>query len=467
MSDKPNIVLIMTDQQRWDTLACLGFEHVITPNIDRLAGRGIAFTNAYVQGAVCGPSRNSIVSGMYVHSHGVEQNERWLRPDQPNWIESLRAGGYHTVNIGKMHTAPLRLPVGFDQRTVVENKNYEQGLHGPDPDDYDLYLAQFGLKRPAISYYRDIDSWPDLLGATVWPHAEELFPDNFVGRQTVTYLTDCDFDQPLFLWCGFGGPHDPFDVTASVLARYDDIEIPDPVCYPGELDDKPPPHREAMAAMEGRMSAAAIWWSRATPERIRRMRRHYYANITLIDDWVGSMAATLETRGQLDNTLFIFTSDHGDCLGDHHLVYKFSSHYDSVAKVPLVFAGPGVKGPGVRDQLVELIDLGPTLLDLVGLPPLDGAQGISMRSLIEGGSEELHDAVFSEQGQRVMVRTREWKMVAYLGESFGELYHLAEDPDELCNLYDVADCGGVRGDLAERLMHWYGSTRLRLPLYPG
>jgi len=233
MSDKPNIVLIMTDQQRWDTLACLGFEHVITPNIDRLAGRGIAFTNAYVQGAVCGPSRNSIVSGMY------------------------------------------------------------------------------------------------------------------------------------------------------------------------------------------------------------------------------------------DNTLFIFTSDHGDCLGDHHLVYKFSSHYDSVAKVPLVFAGPGVKGPGVRDQLVELIDLGPTLLDLVGLPPLDGAQGISMRSLIEGGSEELHDAVFSEQGQRVMVRTREWKMVAYLGESFGELYHLAEDPDELCNLYDVADCGGVRGDLAERLMHWYGSTRLRLPLYPG
>ena len=135
--------------------------------------------------------------------------------------------------------------------------------------------------------------------------------------------------------------------------------------------------------------------------------------------------------------------------------------------MPLVFAGPGVKGPGVRDQLVELIDLGPTLLDLVGLPPLDGAQGISMRSLIEGGSEELHDAVFSEQGQRVMVRTREWKMVAYLGELFGELYHLAEDPDELCNLYDVADCGGVRGDLAERLMHWYGSTRLRLPLYPG
>ena len=153
-----------------------------------------------------------------------------------------------------------------------------------------------------------------------------------------------------------------------------------------------------------------------------------------------------------DDTVVVFTSDHGDCLGDHHLVYKFSSHYDSVAKVPLVFAGPGVKGPGVRDQLVELIDLGPTLLDLVGLPPLDGAQGISMRSLIEGGSEELHDAVFSEQGQRVMVRTREWKMVAYLGESFGELYHLAEDPDELCNLYDVADCGGVRGDLAERLL---------------
>ena len=136
----PNIILIMTDQQRWDTVACNGYPHMITPHIDALARRGVSFTHAFAQGAVCGPSRNSIVSGQYVHTHGVEGNEQWLRPDQPNWIECLRRGGYQTVNIGKMHTAPIRLPAGFEHRTVVENKNYSQGHHGPDTDDYDLYL---------------------------------------------------------------------------------------------------------------------------------------------------------------------------------------------------------------------------------------------------------------------------------------------------------------------------------------
>ena len=109
----PNIILIMTDQQRWDTVACNGYPHMITPHIAALARRGVSFTHAFAQGAVCGPSRNSIVSGQYVHTHGVEGNEQWLRPDQPNWIECLRRREYQTVNIGKMHTAPIRLPAGF------------------------------------------------------------------------------------------------------------------------------------------------------------------------------------------------------------------------------------------------------------------------------------------------------------------------------------------------------------------
>ena len=461
MPDRPNVILIMTDQQRWDTLSCLGYEHMITPHVDRLAERGIAFSHAFVQGAMCGPSRTSIVSAQYVHTHGVERNEAWLTPEQPNWIEDLRAGGYRTVNIGKMHTAPIRLPCGFQHRTVVENKNYQQGHHGPDPDDYDLFLAAHGLKRPALTYYRDIPDWPDRLQAAVWPHAEELYPDNFIGQQTLDYLREYNFDEPLFLWCGFAGPHDPYDVTASFLERYDGVEIPDPVGYPGELDDKPPPQQRAMEGMDGRRAPAAVWWSRATPERIRRMRRHYYANVTLMDDWVGKIAAMLEERGQLDDTILVFTSDHGDCLGDHHQVYKFSSHYDSVARVPLVFAGPGVERLGVRDPLVELIDLGPTLLDLAGLESMQDVSGKSVRPLLEGEEQELRDAVFSEHGQRVMVRTREWKMVVYLGESFGELYHLSEDPDELCNLYDAPECQPARQMLFERMMHWYGTTRMR------
>jgi len=452
---------MMTDQQRWDTLACLGYEHVITPRLDSLARRGVAFSHAFVQGAVCGPSRASIVSGKYGHGHGVERNERWLEEGEPNWIETLREGGYRTANIGKMHTAPIRLPCGFEYRMVVENKNYRQGMHGPDPDDYDLFLAQFGLKRPALTYYQTIEDWPDRLGATVWPYEEELFPDNFIGQWADDYLKSYDFERPLFLWVGFAGPHDPYDVTASVLERYADVEVPDPVGYPGEPDDKPPEQRRAMEGMDGRRSPAAIWWSRATPERIRRMRKHYYANITLIDDWVGRLGETLERRGQLDNTLLVFTSDHGDCLGDHYHIYKFSSHYDSVARVPLVFAGPGVEALEVRDPLVELIDLGPTLLDLAGLEPPEGMHGRSFRSFLQGDSTPLHEVVFSEHGYRMMARTREWKLVFYAGKPYGELYHLAEDPDELRNLYEVEAHRSARYELEERLLDWCGETRFR------
>ncbi len=460
MPGAPNILLIMTDQQRWDTLRCYGYDHMITPNIDALAARGVAFSRAFVQGAVCGPSRNSIVSSQYVHTHGVYGNEQWLRPDQPNWIEALRAGGYRTANIGKMHTGPIRLPVGFEHRTVVENKNYKQGHHGPDPDDYDHFLLHHGLKRPALTYYQDIDDWPDRLQATTWPHADELYPDNFVGQQTVDYLQSCSFDKPLFMWCGFAGPHDPYDVTADFLAMYDDVEVPDPVGFEGELDTKPPPQRAQMQGMEGNRSPAAVWWSRATPERIRRMRRHYYANVTLMDDWVGKMVTTLEARGQLENTVIVFTSDHGDCLGDHHQVYKFSSHYDSVARVPLVLAGPGVEALGVRDPLVESIDLGPTFLQMAGLAPLEGASGRALQPLLSGEDAELHDCVFSEHAARVMARTTEWKLVLYLGQDYGELYDLRDDPDELNNLYDNAGAQEARRLMVEHTMHWYGTTRM-------
>ena len=273
---------------------------------------------------------------------------------------------------------------------------------------------------------------------------------------------DHDFELPLFLWSGFAGPHDPYDVTESRLALYNDAEIPDPVGFDGELDSKPPPQKLSMENMDGRESPAAIWWSRATPERVKRMRKHYYANVTLIDEWVGKIVAAIEEKGELDNTIFVFTSDHGDCLGDHGLVYKFSSHYDSVARVPLVFAGPGIEPLGVQDPLIELIDLGPTLLDYAGLDELEGASGVSVRSLLEKEQGTVHETVFSEYGPRIMARTKEWKLIFYPGEVYGELYYLEEDPDELYNLYSDPKRALVRSDMVERMMHWYGQTRMQV-----
>jgi arylsulfatase len=456
----PNIVLIMTDQQRWDTLRCLGFSHMITPNLDALAARGACFTHAFAQGAICTPSRASIVTGEYVHAHGAERNETWPDATHPNWIAALRDGGYHTVNVGKMHTAPIDLPCGFNERLVVENKNYQQGIMGP-PDAYDLFLGEHGLTRPALRYFEEVPDWFDRLGAIEWPYDEEWFPDNFIGRETIARLEQHDFAAPLFLWAGFVGPHDPFDAPASALARYEGVAIPDPVGYAGEADTKPAEHRIGMEKMDGWRMFAAIWWSRATPERIRAMRRHYYANITLVDDWVGRIVATLERRGQLDNTLFVFTSDHGDCLGDHGNVYKFTTHYDSVIRVPFIMAGVGVAARGQVDAMTELIDLGPTLLDAAGLPPLKKIHGRSLGPLLRGEATEHRDIVFSEElPRRLMARTREWKLVFYPGKPYGELYHLAEDPDELVNLYDAPDAAETRRELTDRLLQWTVQTRM-------
>ncbi|MHB9026195.1 MAG: sulfatase family protein [Armatimonadota bacterium] len=457
----PNIVVIMTDQQRWDTLGCLGFRHMVTPNLDALARRGACFSHAFAQGAICTPSRASIVTGKYVHGHGAEQNETWVRPTEPNWIEALRQGGYHTANIGKMHTAPIRLPCGFDYRLVVENKNYQESMGGLD--DYDLFLREKGITRPAVTYFQTIDDWYDRLGACVWSYEESWYPDNFIGQRALDYLQQYDFAQPLMFWAGFAGPHDPYDITASALERYPGDGIPEPVGFPGEADEKPEEHRVGMERMDGSRTLAAIWWSRATPERIRTMRRHYYANIMLIDEWVGRIVAELERQGQLENTVFLFTSDHGDCLGDHGSVYKFTTHYDSVVRVPLIFAGPGVQPQGRNDALVELIDLGATVLELAGLPVLAGMDGRSLCPLLQGEQVELHEAVYSEcPPRRFMVRTREWKLVYYPGKPYGELYHLAEDPNELHNRYTSPAHAETRHVLEERLLTWMTETRMKL-----
>ena len=282
-----------------------------------------------------------------------------------------------------------------------------------------------------------------------------------IGQWSVDQIHQHDFTTPLFLWSGFAGPHDPYDVTESALNRYDSIEMPDPIGFPNELDTKPPPQKKAMDGMAGKETPTAIGWSQATPERIRRMRKHYYANITPIDDWVGRIVTMVEEKGQLDNTLFVFTSDHGDCLGDHHQIYKFLSHYDSVARVLLVVCAPGVERLGERDQLVELIDIGPTLLDLAGLAPLEGANGVSLRPILEGNQNELHDNVFSEYGPRIIARTRTWKLIFYPRQPYGELYHLADDPDELFNLHDHPDHGIAQINMVERMMHGYANTRMR------
>jgi arylsulfatase A-like enzyme len=447
---RPNVVFIITDQQRPDTLGCLGYGHAVTPNLDRLAARGVCLTNTYVQSTVCVPSRACMLSSKYIHQHGARDNGAWIREDETNWVHDFRRAGYHAAAIGKIHSKPIHHPCGFQYRWVVENKNHP----GQDCDDYEKLLRQQGLKRPACHYNETVEDWYGKLGAVVWPLADELFPDNVVGQRTVEYIGFHDFQSPLLLHVGFAGPHDPFDVPQSDLDAYGDRPVPEPVGYEGELEEKPAAHRRYMELMDQKTFAASIaLLSEATPERIARMRRHYYANVMTIDRWVGRICDALAEKGQLENTVFVFTSDHGDNLADHGMIYKFETHYEPVVRVPAIVAGPGVPARGPEGGLVETIDFGPTLLDLCGIESEQAFSGQTIRPLLEDGTP-VHDVVFSEYGQRLMARDASWKLVYYAADDEGELYHLAEDPDELNNRYGDPSAAEVCARLMAKLLQW-------------
>lgn len=459
--DKPNFVFIMTDQQRWDTLGHLGFDYAITPNIDAIASEGVTFSHAVIQSAVCCPSRASVVSSKYSHSHGAITNGMWLLPHEPNWIEDLRSkGGYHTANIGKMHTRPVDLECGYDYRFVVENKNHRADERYGD-DDYQKVLDDLGLRRPGVYYNETVDGWWENLNTAIWPLDEELYQDNFVGDMSVDYINDYDFDeQPLFLWVGFSGPHDPYDITRSALERYpNDAPIPEALGIPNELDTKPPYHREFNEQMEQATHTAAVKMKYATPEKIKRLRRYYHANIMLIDEWVGKLIDAVKEKGVYDNTIFVFVSDHGDALCDHQQIYKFSSCYDSVVRVPLVMCGPGIEKLGISNTQAELIDIGPTVLDLAGVEQDKRFQGQSFAPVLSGETDTHKDTTFCEFGLRTMIRTHDWKLVFWRDQPFGELYDLRSDPEELYNLYTDKSYDETRLELTSQLLAWQTANK--------
>ncbi len=450
----PNVVFVMTDQQRPDSIGCLGYQHAVTPNLDRIAASGLCLTNVYVQSTVCVPSRACIMAGKYAHTHGAVDNGTWISDDESNWVYDFFNAGYHTAAIGKIHSKPFHHPCGFEFRWVAENKNACGNRSTAEKDDYEVMLRERGHVRPGANYQNMISDWFSQLGAAVWPLDDELYPDTVVGQKTVDYLDVYDFERPVMLHVGFPGPHDPFDVPQETLNRYGERAIPEPVGYEGEFNDKPEAQRKYMDLMETRFCGACIpLMSEGTPEKIDRMRRHYFANVMLIDEWVGRICDKLEEKGQLKNTVFVFTSDHGETLGDHGMIYKFGTHYDSVAKVPCIMAGPGIRMGEVESGLVETIDFGPTLLDLCGIETAQTFQGRSFRPLLEHG-DPVRDAVFSEYGQRLMVRAQRWKLVYYVKDGEGEMYDLQEDPEELNNRYDDPAVSHIRGELSARLLSW-------------
>ena len=465
--DRPHIVLVMTDQQRFDTIAALGAAGYRTPHLDRLAREGVAFTHCYTTSPVCCAARCSLFQGQYPHTTGVYGNfDAW----SPTWVGSLADAGYHCVNIGKMHTNPYDTPGGFHQRFVVENKDRPLFLDEHPRawyDEWDRALRDRGLTKPS-RYTRaaaDPDGFRQALGCFTWDLDADLHPDVFVGRTAAWWIRERQADAPLFLQIGFPGPHPPYDPTAEALAAFADTDFDTPTFTDAERVAQPPLHAGIRESMSTFNVDSVAWRADASADDLLRLRRHYAANLMMIDAEVGRIRDALAERGMLDNTVILFCSDHGDALGDHGHIQKWTM-YDAAVRVPCIAWAPGRIASGRCDDLIQLMDLAPTILDLAGVPVPSHWQSVSLcERLVEDhwAKGPPREAVYAELARdhlqraaeyALMRRDRRWKSVCYPGTEDGELYDLDTDPAERHNLWHDPAHADTRGRLVAETLTW-------------
>lgn len=467
MQKQPNIILIITDQQRWDTIHSLGASWMKTPTLDRLVAEGTAFTHCFTTSPVCVGARASLFTGCYPHMSNVFQN---FDPWEPTWVSSLAQAGYHCVNIGKMHINPYDAKGGFHQRFPVENKDRALFLEEAQRaiyDEWDKALLANGVTKPTrfTRYAQDREGFLKALGAFVWDLPERLHSDNFIADTSLWWLEQRRAPNPLFLQIGFCGPHPPYDPPQRYIDMYKNAEIPEPVRSAEDFAGQTPALRALRKTLEEGNFDSTAWRGDASTADMLRMRRHYAANITMIDERIGDILAMLGRRGYLDDSIVIFTSDHGDNLGDHGQIQKHNM-YEGAVRVPLIVRAPGKVAQGRRlDSLVQWMDIAPTVLEAAGVDVPKNWESESLWPMLRPDAEPAggRNAVYAELGQdhiqsdaemMIMRRDREWKLVFYLGQDNGELYDLKADPRETRNLWNDPQHAELRDSLVLKLLKW-------------
>lgn len=424
MTNRPNLLFIIADQLRADFLGCYGANFVKTPHIDALAAQGIRYERAYSTSPVCVPARASLLTGMNALRNGVLDNSLWLRPDLAacgvrTWPEMLNSAGYYTAGIGKMHFYPWDINHGLQYRVVAEDKRW---IH--IRDDYYHFLRAHGERK---YHGNEHEGYLENKGAIVNRLPWELSVDHFVGEEACRFLKIYSGDGPFAAMVSFPGPHCPYDPNQEFLDQIDPQQMPPAI--PTAPNDAPQLLRQNV---EGN---ARPWngvdYSTFTDAHKQKIRAHYAASVNQIDVEIGRIMATLKEQGLLENTVVIFTSDHGDYLGDHGFIGK-GIYYEGAIHVPLIVRLVGGSA-GVYDGLVELTDITATLLAFAGAQP---PQPMDSRPLPEIGlATQPRSILFGFVSNGWMAYDGRWKLCKYAtGEQ--HLFDRSADPDELINRVD-------------------------------
>ncbi|AWI10470.1 hypothetical protein CKA38_02965 [Ereboglobus luteus] len=428
--DAPNILWICTDQQRWDTIGALGNKYVKTPNIDRLVREGVSFTNAHCQSPVSAPSRASFLTGMYPSAVRVTRNGNAVWPEAaPLVTKLLKDAGYECGLAGKFHlsTAMARRPEIRPADDGYTTYHYSHSPYqGGSKNDYLKYWLDRGIDINALK--KQNGYVPAKYHQTTWCVDRAI---DFIKERR---------EWPWQFSLNVYDPHNPLDPPQEYIDRYNIDELPAPRFKESDLKEKSAFNNVVFQSRPKKYPGA---------ENRRRTAR-YLAQIDMIDENIGRLMKALEESGQLENTLIIFMSDHGDMLGDHGLINKGCRFYNGLVRVPLVFWHPKKLMQNLRsDALVELIDVVPTLLELAGLPVSGKIQGKSLLPILTGEASadfhkehvrcEYYDKSSNEGGKiagGTMFRTKKYKLALYHGHAKGELFDMENDPDEFTNLWD-------------------------------
>ncbi|MCY0879252.1 MAG: sulfatase-like hydrolase/transferase [Firmicutes bacterium] len=409
---RPNLLLILTDQQRADTIAARSANAFLqTPHLDRLAAEGVWFDAMYSEMPECVPARSMILTGRYGHQTGVMGNRQRLGSDVETFVHRLKQQGYYTQAIGKMHFNPVREPHGFDRLLLAEE------LPGTrDEDDYLGFLNSVGYGyvrephgiRHEYYYIPQVSQVPDAYHSTTW-----------IGDRTVEFIQHPPA-RPWFLYTSFIKPHPPFEPTIPFLSRYDPDELPLPVGWEGTVG----PRFELLEAQD-----YMKWTDRVDDNLVRLIKAAYYACITQIDVQIGRILDALERTRQRSQTVVVFSSDHGELLGDHRHFGK-RAFYAGSCRVPLILSWPGMLPENaVRKEIVGHQDFHDFFLDAAGVA------SSALRGWAEGtrreGRQYLFGELFEGESALYMAASWDWKYQYSPNGGTEHLMNLAEDPSEL------------------------------------
>ena len=486
-SNRPNILLITSDQQHYSTIGAVN-ERIRTPAIDRLCAEGMRFERAYCPNPTCTPTRASIITGMYPSQHGAWALGTKLFEDVPRITDTFNQAGYFTALIGKAHFQPLASKPGMESiecHPLLRDLDFWRKFHGPYygfqhieiarmhtcehlvGQHYAVWMEDKGLKN-WTDYFED---WPEnpekakrLRANRHWELPEEFHYTRWTAERTIAQIERAvDEKKPFFIWASFHDPHPPYLVPEPWASMYNPDDMQPGELVPGE-HDKNPLHFRITQEENPDFSIFGDEWVHGAQshlydrEELKKDMAIYYGMVSFMDQQIGTILETLDRLGLTENTLVVFTTDHGHFLGQHGLIAKAIHHYEDLLKLPFVVRWPGKIPAGkVTDAILNLVDLAPTFLAAADLPIPGIITGINQLPTWLGGeavrtwsiTENHHGLQYFHM--RTYVNQR-YKITVYRNCNDGELFDLQEDPNEINNLWHDPAATKLKAQLLQEFM---------------